>query len=133
MYIVTGGAGFIGSAIVRALNLEGITDIMVVDSLKDSRKVANLRDLDIIDFVDKVDFREAVNQNLVKDDVDAILHQGACTDTMERDGRYMMDNNFSYSKDLLHFALNRQIPFVYASSAAVYGNSTRFNENPVNE
>ena len=134
MYIVTGGAGFIGSNIVDGLNQQGETNILVVDNLSKGDKFLNLRDLAIADFMDKEVFRQQVHNGLFrKTAIKAIFHQGACSDTMEYDGRYMMDNNFTYSKVLLNFALSKAIPFIYASSAAVYGASTTFLEHPANE
>ena len=134
MYIVTGGAGFIGANIIDGLNQRGDTDILAVDNLTKGDKFLNLRDLAIADFMDKTEFRNHLKSGAFDNaDVTAIFHQGACSDTMEYDGRYMMDNNFSYSKELLHFAIGKKIPFIYASSASVYGASTTFSEHPDNE
>jgi ADP-L-glycero-D-manno-heptose 6-epimerase len=119
MIIVTGGAGFVGSNIVRSLNDKGITNIIVVDNLSKPEKHLNLNRLKIVDFIDKEDFLHRLNQFK---QVETIFHQGACSDTMETNGRYMMKNNFEYSKDLLNFALTNKINFLYASSASVYGN-----------
>ncbi|OEE68789.1 ADP-glyceromanno-heptose 6-epimerase [Enterovibrio norvegicus FF-33] len=121
MIIVTGGAGMIGSNIVKALNEQGINDILVVDNLKDGTKFVNLVDLDIADYMDKEDF---ITQIMAGDDfgpIEAIFHEGACSATTEWDGKYMMLNNYEYSKELLHLCLEREIPFLYASSAATYG------------
>ncbi|MGR5128410.1 ADP-glyceromanno-heptose 6-epimerase [Photobacterium swingsii] len=121
MIIVTGGAGMIGSNIVKHLNEQGRNDILVVDNLKDGTKFANLVDLDIADYMDKEDF---ITQIMAGDEfgpIDAIFHEGACSATTEWDGKYMMLNNYEYSKELLHYCLERQIPFLYASSAATYG------------
>ncbi|KPA53555.1 ADP-L-glycero-D-manno-heptose-6-epimerase [Photobacterium leiognathi subsp. mandapamensis] len=121
MIIVTGGAGMIGSNIVKALNEQGRNDILVVDNLKDGTKFANLVDLDIADYMDKEDF---ITQIMAGDEfghIDAIFHEGACSATTEWDGKYMMLNNYEYSKELLHYCLEREIPFLYASSAATYG------------
>ncbi|ABK44062.1 ADP-glyceromanno-heptose 6-epimerase precursor [Magnetococcus marinus MC-1] len=134
MYIVTGGAGFIGANIVAQLNAQGIREILVVDNLEKADKFLNLRDLEIADFMDKREFREHLERDMfVNMPIQAIFHQGACSDTMEYDGRYMMDNNFTYSKVLLHRAVEWKVPFVYASSAATYGASARFVESPENE
>ncbi len=133
MYIVTGGAGFIGSGIIRGLNQRGISDVLVVDNLTRSDKFINLRDCQFADYMDKNEFRRALESNSFIGNVQAILHQGACSDTMEYNGQYMMDNNFTYSKMLLHFALACRVPFVYASSAAVYGNSDVFSEHHQHE
>ncbi|ARU95796.1 ADP-glyceromanno-heptose 6-epimerase [Tatumella citrea] len=130
MIIVTGGAGMIGSNIVKALNDRGHSDILVVDNLKDGTKFANLADLNISDYMDKEEFLVSV---LAGDDfgpVEAVFHEGACSSTTEWDGKYMMDNNYQYSKELLHFCLDRQIPFLYASSAATYGGR---NDNFIEE
>lgn len=124
MIIVTGGAGFIGSNIVKALNDEGYTDILVVDNLKDGTKFVNLVDLNITDYMDKEDFIASIVAGDDFGDIDAVFHEGACSSTTEWDGKYMMDNNYQYSKELLHFCLERQIPFLYASSAATYGGRT---------
>ncbi|MGV7962377.1 ADP-glyceromanno-heptose 6-epimerase [Photorhabdus tasmaniensis] len=121
MIIVTGGAGFIGSNIVKALNDEGYKDILVVDNLKDGTKFANLADLDIADYMDKEEFIVSILAGDDLDDIDAVFHEGACSSTTEWDGKYMMDNNYQYSKELLHYCLERGIPFLYASSAATYG------------
>jgi ADP-L-glycero-D-manno-heptose 6-epimerase len=137
--IVTGGAGFIGSNLVHELNRAGHNDILVVDNLAPAPnlsgpKFVNLQGAIFSDYMDKREFRDAVRGGLIDGaEVRAILHQGACSNTLEDDGRYMMDNNFTYSKELLHFALQHQIPFVYASTAAVYGASTDFREIPANE
>lgn len=128
-YIVTGGAGFIGSNLVRALNERGERDVIVVDNLSNPAKLANLTACDIADFIDKRDFAEQLAQGRVPKPI-AILHQGACSDTLEQDGRYLMANNYEYSKRLLHFALDAGVPFLYASSAAVYGSGTVFKEAP---
>lgn len=131
MYIVTGGAGFIGSNIIAGLNQQGKTDILVVDNLSKGDKFLNIRDLTIADFMDKTEFRTHLHKGTFQQAaLDAIFHQGACSDTMEYDGRYMMDNNFTYSKELLHLALDKHTPFIYASSAAVYGANTTFDEHP---
>lgn len=130
MIIVTGGAGFIGSNIVEGFNQKGYTDILVVDDLTDGHKFTNLHDLHITDYMDKAEFLQLVshNQNFRKQ-VDAIIHLGACSDTTEWNGQYVMENNFSYSKAVFHYATNHRIPFLYASSAAVYGNSVEFAED----
>ncbi|MBF0455271.1 MAG: ADP-glyceromanno-heptose 6-epimerase [Magnetococcales bacterium] len=134
MYIVTGGAGFIGANIVAGLNQRGETDILVVDNLTKGDKFLNLRDLEYADFMDKTEFRTKLQAGAFRGKpITAIFHEGACSDTMEYDGKYMMDNNFTYSKELLHFALAQKSPFVYASSAATYGDSTVFVEHPDNE
>lgn len=125
MIIVTGGAGFIGSNIVKALNDEGYTDILVVDNLKDGTKFINLVDLTISDYMDKEDFIVSIIAGDDLGDIEAVFHQGACSSTTEWDGKYMMDNNYQYSKELLHYCLEREIPFLYASSAATYGGRTQ--------
>lgn len=133
MFIVTGGAGFIGSNVVKALNRRGITDILVVDNLSRSEKFRNLADLTIRDYMDKREFRQRLDAGTFDVRAEAILHNGACSDTMEGDGRYMLENNFGDSKALLSYALKQRIPFVYASSAATYGASPSFAVDPANE
>lgn len=134
MIIVTGGAGFIGSNIVKALNERGYFDILVVDDLKDGHKFKNLVDCQFFDYLDKDDFlAQILDDEDFADDIEAIFHQGACSTTTEWDGKYMMDNNYSYSKMLFHYCLDHRIPFIYASSASVYGNNQQFSENLENE
>ena len=139
MIIVTGGAGFIGSNLVHELNRVGEKDILVVDNLAPAPnlsgpKFLNLAGAEYSDYMDKREFRSLLKcGDFEGEKVRAILHQGACSNTLEDDGRYMMDNNYTYSKELLHFALEHKIPFVYASTAATYGASTSFTEIPANE
>lgn len=121
MIIVTGGAGFIGSNIIKALNAMGRKDILVVDNLKNGEKFLNLVDLDIADYCDKEDFIASIIAGDEFGSIHAIFHEGACSATTEWDGKYMMQNNYEYSKELLHYCLDRHIPFFYASSAATYG------------
>ncbi len=131
MIIVTGGAGFIGSNLVKALNERGCDDILVVDDLTDGTKFVNLADCTIADYEDKDAFLKAVEAGKGPDGtVEAIFHQGACSTTTEWNGRFMMENNYRYSKTLLHYCLERKIPFLYASSAAVYGQGPGFREEP---
>jgi len=130
MIIVTGGAGFIGSNIVKGLNNRGITDILVVDDLKDGSKFINLVDCDFADYQDKDDFLADLIEGIYDQvEIEAIFHQGACSATTEWDGQLMMNVNYEYSKQLLHFCAVREIPFLYASSAAVYGGGTTFKES----
>lgn len=129
MIIITGGAGFIGSNLVHHLNDLGYYDIVVVDDLTEGAKFRNLSKAQISDYMDKDEFFDVIHSaNEEFDYIQAIFHLGACSDTTEWDGRFMMQNNFTYSKALLHFALDRRIPFIYASSAAVYGNRQQFTE-----
>ena len=139
MIIVTGGAGFIGSNLIQQLNAIGEKNILLVDNFAPAPnltgpKFLNLAGAEFADYMDKREFRTALKAGEFESvKVSAILHQGACSNTLEDDGRYMMDNNFTYSKELLHFALGRKIPLVYASTAAVYGASAEFVEIPPNE
>lgn len=138
MIIVTGGAGFIGSNLVKALNDRGRTDILVVDDLSDGRKFKNLVDCEILDYIDQDEFLQHVLEDTAEaqcsfGQVDAIFHEGACSRTTEWDGRFMMENNYEYSKALLHFCLSFEIPFLYASSAATYGGSKVFKESREHE
>lgn len=139
MIIVTGGAGFVGANTVHELNKLGESDILVVDNLHSSANAAhpkflNLNGTRFTDYMDKREFRAALAQGkFASQRIRAILHNGACSNTLEDNGEYMMDNNFTYSKELLHFATDRKIPFVYASTAAVYGLSGKFTEEPENE
>ena len=120
MYIVTGGAGFIGSNIIKALNERGITEIVVVDNLAKSEKFKNLVGLHFSDYIDKADFKRHIAEGRMRK-ITALIHHGACADTTESDGKYMMDNNYSYSRILAEYSMARNIPFIYASSASVYG------------
>lgn len=135
MIVVTGGAGFIGANIVKALNARGRNDVMVVDDLRDGTKFVNLADCTLADYLDKDDFLTRVKAALKGESVElpkieAIFHEGACSDTTEWDGHYMMENNFEYSKVLLNYCEQQGIPFLYASSAATYGGSDVFKEVP---
>jgi ADP-L-glycero-D-manno-heptose 6-epimerase len=126
LIIVTGAAGLIGSNLVHALNARGHRDIVAVDNLTRADKFRNLVDADIADYLDKAEFLARLDEF---SGAQAILHQGACSDTMHTDGRYMMENNYRYSMRLLEFTQRHRIAFVYASSAAVYGGSDRFVED----
>lgn len=127
--IVTGAAGFIGSNIVKALNARGVTDIVAVDNLTRADKFNNLVDCEIAEYVDKKDFLEVVESGELGGDIEAVLHEGACSDTMETDGRYMMENNYRYSLSLLEWCQEEAVPFLYASSASVYGGGKIFAES----
>ena len=134
MIVVTGGAGFIGSNLVLGLNKRGHGEVVVVDNLTDANKYRNLVGAQIADYVDKEDFLSMVTGRAGwLDDVEAVFHQGACTSTTETDGRYMMKNNYEYSKAILDLCLERSAPLIYASSAAVYGGGQVFAEEPANE
>ena len=126
--IVTGAAGFIGSNIVKALNARGVTKIIAVDNLTKAEKFRNLIDCEVADYIDKLDFIERIQAGHFDGEVDAIFHEGACSDTMETDGRYMMENNYRYSTILLDWCLDQDVQFLYASSAATYGASSVFRE-----
>ena len=134
MYIVTGGAGFIGSNIVKGLNDRGRTNILVVDNLKKGVKFRNIADCEILDYMDKEDFIEQVRADWdFAAPVTAVFHEGACSDTTEWDGVYVMRNNYEYSKSLLHYCLEKRIPYLYASSASVYGSGPVFREERQHE
>ncbi|HLQ27330.1 MAG TPA: ADP-glyceromanno-heptose 6-epimerase [Acidiferrobacterales bacterium] len=128
MIIVTGGAGFIGANIVKALNHRGINDVMVVDNLERAEKFRNIADCEIVDYLDKHKFLEQITAGDFARTVTAVFHEGACSDTMEHNGAYMMQNNYEYSKSLLHFCQREKIPLLYASSGAVYGSGQVFRE-----
>lgn len=132
MIIVTGGAGFIGSNLVAGLNRRGYTDIVVVDDLTQGDKFVNLVDCRIADYLHKDEFRQRVARRQFSG-VEAVLHQGACSDTTERNGQYMLDNNYSVTRELFEYCQTQKIPLVYASSAAVYGAGPVYAENPVYE
>jgi len=121
MIIVTGGAGFIGSNLIHALNERGETNILVVDNLTNGKKMHNIADLDIADYMDKQEFIDNIESPAFFNNISAIFHQGACSVTTEWNGRYVMANNYDYSKRLLHYCLPKKISFIYASSASVYG------------
>lgn len=126
MIIVTGGAGFIGSNIVKELNRQGRSDILIADDLKDGQNYKNLRGLKFFDYHHKDRFADDIRGDVYGGtDIEVIFHQGACSDTMEYDVNYMMETNYEYSKMLLHFAIDRRIPLLYASSASTYGNGDR--------
>jgi len=126
--VVTGAAGFVGANLVKALNARGDNAIIAVDNLARADKFRNLVDCEIADFVDKDEFIVRLAEGDFDDDIGAVLHQGACSDTMETDGRYMMRNNYRYSVSLLEWCQNNDVPFLYASSASVYGGGAAFRE-----
>jgi len=138
MIIVTGGAGFIGSNLIRALNLRGEKNILLVDNLANGRKMHNIADLDIADYMDKSEFIQNLERPGFFNDIRGVFHQGACSATTEWDGHYVMANNYEYSKRLLHWCQVKNAAFIYASSASVYGSGTygfrvdRACEHPIN-
>ncbi len=137
VHVVTGAAGFIGSRLVAALNRAGISDILAVDDLENGAKARNLAGVEIEDYLDKREFLSQIETGRLDGAVEAVFHQGACSDTMETDGRYVMENNYAYSKALFDWCQEDEVPFIYASSAAVYGAGREFaeareNENPLN-
>ena len=131
-YIVTGAAGFVGANIVRALNARGEKNIIAVDDLRPADKYRNLADLDIADYIDKNDFLEGFDEGWFGK-IKAVFHEGACSDTMETDGVFMMNNNYQYSVNLYEICTTQKVPFLYASSAATYGGSDVFVEQRQHE
>ena len=127
--VVTGAAGFIGSNIIKGLNARGIDDIIAVDDLTEGDKFKNLADLQIADYVDVDDFYDLFAEGAFGE-VEAVFHEGACSDTMEPDGKYMMDNNYTLSCELFHACQDHGTRLLYASSAATYGGSDTFSESP---
>lgn len=119
--VVTGAAGFIGSKLVEALNRQGISEILAVDNLENADKVGNLAAYEIDEYLDKREFIARLEAGQFDSSIEAVLHQGACSDTMASDGRYVMENNYRYSRALLDWCQEEEVPLVYASSAAVYG------------
>jgi ADP-L-glycero-D-manno-heptose 6-epimerase len=124
--IVTGAAGFIGSKLVEALNRRGVNEIIAVDNLAHADKFRNLAGCEIADYVDQSEFLATLEK--WEGAVEAVFHQGACSDTMETDGRYMMDNNYAYSRRLLEWCQDEEVPLIYASSASVYGSGPDYRE-----
>ena len=124
--VVTGAAGFIGSKLVEGLNRIGIDDIVAVDNLAHADKFRNLVRYEIADYLDQAELASSLEG--LSGAVEAVFHQGACSDTMESDGRYMMENNYRYSARLLEWCQEEQVPFIYASSASVYGAGPDFCE-----
>ena len=138
MIIVTGGAGFIGSNLIRALNKRGESNILLVDHLVNGRKMLNIADLNIADYMDKAEFIDKLDSPSFLNEVTAVFHQGACSATTEWNGQYVMENNYTYSKRLLQACITKNVAFIYASSASVYGNGEqgfrvdRSCEQPIN-
>lgn len=126
--VVTGAAGFVGANLVKALNDRGVTDIIAVDNLTKGDKFLNLVDCEIEHYIDKHEFLDLVLSGAFEGDISAILHEGACSDTMNHDGKYMMENNYQYTLSLFEHCQDEEIPFLYASSAATYGKGTTFKE-----
>ncbi len=134
MIIVTGGAGFIGSNLVAGLNRQGYDNVVVVDNLTDGIKYRNLLGCRVADYWDKQAFIDRIRANEIPSGlIKAIFHQGACSATTEWNGRYLMDNNYEYSKELFHYCQHHGIPLIYASSAAVYGTGAHFAEDVEHE
>lgn len=135
MIVVTGGMGFIGSRLVHRLNEAGYEQILVVDDLTCGHKFQNLSNARIADYLDKNQFLDYIEkQHTGLPEIDVLFHQGACSTTTQWDGRLMMAENYEYSKRLFHYALKKQFPFIYASSAATYGKRTaHFTEDCQNE
>ncbi len=125
-YIVTGAAGFIGSKLVEGLNRRGITEVIAVDNLAHADKFKNLAACEIADYIDQAELPARLEA--LEGSVEAVLHQGACSDTMESDGRFMMENNYAYSRRLLEWCQDEEVPLLYASSAAVYGRGPDYRE-----
>lgn len=121
MIVVTGGAGFIGSAIVWKLNQLGKSNIIIVDELGKDEKWKNLVGLKYIDFVNKLEFIEQILDDVVPYNLEAIIHMGANSSTTEKDADHLLDNNFHYTKELAQYCLEKNIRYIYASSAATYG------------
>lgn len=121
MYILTGGAGFIGSSFLSALNAQGRSDVLVVDNLGSTEKWKNLQGKEYSDYLHKTEFLKRVETNRLPEKISAIIHLGACSSTTETNAEYMMENNFRYTRTLAEWALAKGIRFVYASSAATYG------------
>jgi ADP-L-glycero-D-manno-heptose 6-epimerase len=138
MIVVTGGSGFIGSNLIRALNERGIDNILLVDNLANGHKIINIADLNIADYMDKAEFLENITLPKFLNKVKVVFHQGACSATTEWNGQYVMQNNYDYSKRLLQACIAKNIAFIYASSASVYGNGEhgfrveRGCERPIN-
>ncbi|MCB0329537.1 MAG: ADP-glyceromanno-heptose 6-epimerase [Bdellovibrionales bacterium] len=130
MYVVTGGAGFIGSVFIKKLNQEGIDEIIVVDELRDSPKWLNLIGKQFVEYVHKDQFLEHLEAGKYRGQISCVVHMGACSSTTEEDGDYLMRNNFDYSRTLCEYCLDQSVRFIYASSAAVYGDGTQgFNDD----
>jgi len=125
MILVTGGAGFIGSAIVAELNARGVDDILIVDILGKDQRWKNLRNLRYADYLEADDFSEVVSDADLDIQMEAIIHMGACSDTTEMDCSYLVKNNYEFSKLLAGWALEMDARFIYASSAATYGDGSQ--------
>jgi ADP-L-glycero-D-manno-heptose 6-epimerase len=130
--VVTGAAGFIGANIIQGLNARGLTDIIAVDDLTQGDKFRNLATLQIADYVDADVFYDEFASGGYGQ-VEAVFHEGACSDTMESNGKFMMDNNYATSVSLFHACQKRGARLLYASSAATYGGSDTFTEDPAFE